>query len=69
MAQKLSDKLQSALNDVEIEIKKYLRENTFYLEFRRKDYAACEQGQILQHLTIIAINLDYEIKTLRKLGL
>lgn len=69
MGIKPSEKLQSALDELEIEIRKYLRENKFFLEFQRKDYAACEQGQILQHLTIIAINLDYEIKTLRKLGL
>lgn len=66
---KLSHKLEVVLYNLEREIEKHIHENNFYLEFRRKDYAACEQGRNLQELTIIAINLGYEIKTLRKLGL
>jgi hypothetical protein len=41
----------------------------FYLEFGRKDYASCDQGQALQELTILAVNLGYEVGTLKKFGL
>ena len=69
MERKLSEKLSDVLLEVEIEIKTFLRENKFYLEFKRKDYAACEQGQALQEMTMIAVNLGHQIQALKKYGL
>jgi hypothetical protein len=69
MDAKLSDRLESSLSDVEREIKLYLREKSFYLELRRKDYAAGIEGQTLVNLTTLAINLRYEISWLKKIGL
>ena len=68
MEGQLSTKLELLLLDVENEIRILLREKSFYLEFRRKDYAAGIEGQTLVNLTTLAINLRYEIAWLKKIG-
>lgn len=65
----LSAKLEIVLSDVEEQIKRLLHEKSFYLELRRKDYAACNEGQMLVKLTTLAINLRYEIDSLQKFDL
>jgi hypothetical protein len=68
MDTRLSTKLEVVLSDIEDEIKKLLREKSFYLQLGRKDYAAYPEGQALVKLTSLAINLRYEIDALKKHG-
>ena len=66
---KLSGKLESMLKEVEKEISKFLDDHAFYLEFKNKSWAACPSGQTLLALTTLAINLKYNIETMKKHGL
>ena len=69
MEQKLSYNLEKLLKEVELEITKFLEDNSFYLEFRNKGWAACPTGQQFLLLHKIAINLRYDICYLKSLGL
>jgi hypothetical protein len=69
MEQRYSDKLALVLKELETEISKFVRVNDFYLDFEDKSWAACTAGQALLAMTTLAINLKYDIETLRRFGL
>lgn len=66
---KLSDKFEVDLKELEREISNYIEVNAFYLNFKKKEWAACQRGQILLALTRMAVNLRHDIAMLRKIGL
>lgn len=63
--EKLSNQLILTLRKVEYEISRHIEDNKFYLEFKNKCWASCPQGQDLMALTILAVNLRYEIETIK----
>jgi len=67
--QKLSDKLSLSLEDIETEIRKFIAAHDYYLDFSEKAWAACGAGQSLLAMTTIAVNLKYDIETLKRLDL
>jgi hypothetical protein len=67
--QKLSDKLSLSLEDIEVEIRKFITTHEFYLDFCEKSWAACTAGQSLLAMTTLAVNLKYDIEKLKRYGL
>lgn len=66
---KLSEKLQDFIRELEIEIKNYIKDNKFYLDFDNKGWSESSHGQNLMYMEYLCKNLRCEIQSLRDKGL